>query len=349
MDILVGEKVILLPLFLKKMTEALALTQDSLCNKAEELLQKRLEKIYMKLCQKVKDIKIDEETKSNKDILFVYRTIDKIENDTGGRQISVLYRSESILKTLDRWPYVNENDMGYLMSILNATNLFLSPYNTGIESKTIARLLSIKIQAKSNAPKVLLIKDVFLQQLEDKNTRSIFFENYLSSRERIKEVFFCYEGMYAEFDGLETIENEILMLKETENLDVVLTNILSHLTMISEAFLKPKVDSLTQNDKIKQIEEEQEFTAFNENATKYINDEMFFKIAQSLSAQLLFSIIFDAWQIFFYVCQSKNISREDNIYKCLMHELILHSLHCHKEIHLNLCASFDKWREGASL
>lgn len=192
-----------------------------------------------------------------------------------------------------------------------------------------------------------MIKDVFLHRLEKEDTRSIFFNNYLTDRERVISAFFCYEGMYANFDSLEIVVNEILMLKEMDDLDAALKDILLHLTMISQATLLPMIDKMSKETKEKLVEEENressEYTLFHENATRYISDKIFLKCAQP-PPQLLFSIIDDAWLAFFNICRSKHISKEDSAYQDLSHELILHSLHNQEEIHVSLCTSFGNWQ-----
>ena len=184
MELSEGEKIYLLPLFLKKMSEALAFTQDSLCDEALHLLAVRLEDAHRKLSEKFETL-TPRETKCDRNIGVIFNTINKIEEDMGGKQITVLYRAESILKKLEKWPHANTEDLAHLQQIIKAKHLFSSPYNTGIELKTITRLLSVKNVATSNTPKVQLVKDVFLHRLEKEDTRSIFFNNYLTSSRNI--------------------------------------------------------------------------------------------------------------------------------------------------------------------
>lgn len=348
MELLEGKKIYLLPLFLKKMSEALGFTQDSLCDEALRLLAVRLEDIHRKLSEKFKTLTL-RESKCDRDIEAIFNTISKIEEDTGGKQITVLYRAESILKKLEKWPYVNAEDLTRLQQIIKAEPLFSSPYNTGIERKTITRLLSVKNTVASSEQKVQFVKDVFLHRLKKEDTRSIFFNNYLSDRERVINAFFCYEGMYANFDSLGIVVDEILMLKERDDLDAALNDILLHLTMIPQATLLPMTDRMTKEEKEKLVEEENqesfEYTMFHENAIRYISDKIFLKCEQP-SPQLLYSIIDDAWLAFFNICRSKHISKEDSAYQDLSHELILHSLHNQEEIHVSLCTSFGNWQRG---
>lgn len=346
MELSEGKKIYLLPLFLKKMSEALGFTQDSLCDEALRLLAVRLEDTHRKLSEKVKTL-TSKETKCDRNIEVIFNTINKVEMDTGGKQITVLYRAEAILKKLEKWPHVNTEDLAHLQQIIKAKHLFSSPYNTGIERKTITRLLSVKNTVASSAQKVQLVKDVFLHRLEKEDTRSIFFNNYLLNRERVISAFFCYEGMYANFDSLGIVVDEILMLKERDDLDAALKDILLHLTMISHATLLPMTDRMVKETKEKLMEEENqessEYTTFHENAIRYISDKIFLKCAQP-PPQLLYSIIDDAWLAFFNICRSKHISKEDSTYQDLFRELILHSLHNQEEIHVSLCTSFGNWR-----
>lgn len=346
MELSEDKKIYLLPLFLKKMSEALGFTQDSLCDEALRLLAVRLEDTHRKLSEKFKTL-TPRETKCDRNIEVIFNTINKVEEDTGGKQITVLYRAESILKKLEKWPHVNTEDLARLQQIIKAKHLFSSPYNTGIERKTITRLLSVKNTVASSALKVQLVKDVFLHRLEKEDTRSIFFNNYLTDRERVISAFFCYEGMYANFDSLEIVVDEILMLKEKDDLDAALKDILLHLTMISQATLLPMANRIAKEMKEKLVEEENqessEYTVFHENAIRYISDKIFLKCAQP-PPQLLYSIIDDAWLAFFNICRSKHISREDSTYQDLFRELILHSLHNQEEIHVSLCTSFGNWQ-----
>lgn len=351
MEISEGEKIYLLPLFLKKMSEALAFTQDSLCDEVLRLLAVRLEDAHKKLSEKIKALTLTSKKnkKCSQNIEVIFKTISKIEEDAGGRQINVLFHAESILKNLEKWPYANKEDLDCLQQIIKAKDLFSSPYGTGIESKTIARLLSVKNAVTSSAKKVQLVMDVFLHRLEKEDTRTIFFNNYLINRERVISAFFCYEGMYAVFESLDTVADEILMLKERDDLDAALNDILLHLDMISQATLRPMTDRMTKEEKEKLVEEENqelfEYTVFHENAIRYICDKTFLKCAQP-PPQLLYSIIDDAWLAFFNICRSKHISEEDSAYQDLAHELILHSLHNQEEIHVSLCTSFGNWQRG---
>lgn len=348
MELSEGAKIYLLPLFLKKMSEAFGFSQDNLCDEASQLLAVRLEDAHKKLSEKLL-ILTQRETKCDKDIEILFNTINKIKTDTGGRQINVLNRVESILKKLEKWPYVNATDLDRLQQIIGAKPLFSSPYYTGAERKTITRLLSVQNKVTSSDLKVQLVKDVFLHWLETENTRSIFFNNYLTDRERVISAFFCYEGMYANFDSLEIVVDEILMLKERDELDTALKDILSHLAMISQATLLPVIDRMTKEAKEKLMEEENqelsEHTMFHENAIRYISDKIFLKCAQP-PPPLLYSIIDDAWMAFFNICHSKHISKDDSAYQDLFHELILHSLHNQEEIHISLCTSFGNWQRG---
>lgn len=348
MELSEGEKIYLLPLFLKKMSEALGFTQDSLCDEALSLLAVRLEDTHRKLSEIIKTL-TSGETKCDRNIRVLFDTISKIEEDSGGKQITVLYRAESILKKLEKWPHVNTEDLVRLQSIIKAKPLFSSPYYTGIELKTITRLLSVKNAVNSSAQKVQFVKDVFLHRLEKEDTRSIFINNYLTDRERVISAFFCYEGMYADFESLEIVVDEILMLKERDDLDTALKDILLHLYMISQATLLPMTDRMPKEVKEKLVEEanqeSSEHTAFHENAIRYISDKIFLKFTQP-PPQLLYSIIDDAWLVFFNICRSKHISKEDSAYQDLSHELILHSLHNQEEIHASMCTSFGNWQKG---
>lgn len=343
-----GEKIYLLPLFLKKMSEAFGFTQNSLCNEASRLLEVRLEDAHRNLSEKFK-ILVPSAKKRDHNIEALFNTINKINEDTGGKQIAVLNRAERILEKLEKGPYVNAEDLDLLQQIIEAKHLFFSPYNTGIEYKTIARLLGVKNAAKSSEQKVQLIKNIFLDRLKKEDTRSIFFNNFLTDQERVISFFFCYEGMYAEFESLEIVVNEILMLKETDDLDAALNEILSHLTMISQATLMPMRDTMTKEDQEKLVEEENqelyEYSVFHENAIRYISDKIFFKYVLP-PTPLLYPIIDDAWSAFRNICDSKHVSKEDSVYQDLFHELILHSFHNQKEIHVSLCTSFGNWQRG---
>lgn len=349
MEFLEGEKIYLLPLFLKKMSEAFGFTQDSLCDEASRLLAVRLEDVHRKLSEKFNKILVQSTRKCDHDIELLFKTINKIDEDTGGRQIIVLNLAERILETLEKWPYVNVEDHDRLQQIIEAKHLFSSPYNTGIERKTITRLLSVKNPAKSSVQKVQFVKDIFLHKLKKENTRSIFFNNFLADRKRVISAFFCYEGMYAEFESLEIVVDGILMLKETDDLDAALNEILSHLTMISQATLLPMTDRMTKEEQERLVEEENqelyEHSVFHENAMRYISDKMFLKCAQP-PAQLLYSIIDNAWSAFRNICDSKHISKEDSVYQDLFHELLLHSLHNQEKMHVSLCTSFGNWQRG---
>lgn len=73
MEISEGEKIYLLPLFLKKMSEALAFTQDSLCDEVLRLLAVRLEDAHKKLSEKIKALTLtSKKTKNAVKILKLY-------------------------------------------------------------------------------------------------------------------------------------------------------------------------------------------------------------------------------------------------------------------------------------
>lgn len=77
MELSEGEKIYLLPLFLKKMSEALGFTQDSLCDEALWLLAVRLEDTHRKLSEKFKTL-TSRETKCDRNIGVIFNTINNL-------------------------------------------------------------------------------------------------------------------------------------------------------------------------------------------------------------------------------------------------------------------------------
>lgn len=368
MDIELGTTVYLQPLFLRQMMYALGLTQDQLVEEISNQLTFQLNSVREELKEVSKTTSLVEKIKPVPEIGIVYNMIGKIRNRSGGLQLSVLSNSRKIVASLKRYPYINEQNRKQLKEIIASQDLFNRPYHTGLDSRTVERLLNItaEVNTKNYSDKVHMVLDTYASFLSNSHNKKMFFDQRLTDSKRVLDVFFTIYGMHAKFDEINEVIEAILSLKDKTNIAEALKEICGDFSFYSQATLvspnENRLEDMTKQDeksgcKITGIDEFEGITTFHEDALAYIRSHIQFikrdtpyvkEVVFTENPQILYAVVDDALKVIKKICGWKKIDEKADDYTRLVHEILLHGLHSNKETHDFLCDCFSYWREGVS-
>lgn len=353
------KNVYLLPLFLKNMAFCLGFRTDTLSEEMEKRISTELEDVHKKISEEIKHIS-PKKMKDKEIIQGLYKQFEKVQSQNVGKQIKVLFLLRKLLSDLKHWNHLSNNDLKQLKKMLDAGDLFFGSYNTGVDSKTIERLLS---EGKKNPPvndkKIKLLFEVFVEQLKMQNIRDIFFNRYFSDLDRVRSAFFACRGGEVVFDNVDNLVNDIMELKRIP-FDSFLTKleyICKSLEFIQQAQVIPCAEQVV--EPIKEDEENAVYEAqqkdfyyadFHSMAMNFLKRDIALKIemGERDAVRDLYSIVEDAWCVFSRMCH-KDIAMGTKVKELPFQELVIHSLHNNQKFHLQLCSSFKNWKEGDAL
>ena len=352
-----GKNIYLLPLFLENMAFSLGNSDNILCDKMTTRISDELIEAHSKILSKLDHVSTKK--MSNKKIIRdLYEQHKKVASESGGRQITVLFLLRELLIDLEHWHFLSKSDLSLLRKIVELENLFSDEYPTGVESRTIGRLLSIDNKnLQVNDRKVQLLFEIFEEQLRDKTTRKIYFDRSFFDAAKVQSVFFTYMGKDVQFENRNIMISTILNLKNIPftNFLQELENICNRLNFIHQGkVLLPdkKVDGSIDKDKKEasfdtQLEESRLYVDFHTAAINFLRKEMSIKILKLDEMNVpndLFPIIDDAWYVFSKMCR-EDIAKGTSLKSLPFQEFVIHSLHNHEKYHLQLCNSFKKCQQ----
>lgn len=351
--------VYLLPLFLKNMSFSLKFTTNSLCDKLISHITEELEEVHSEIESELKSVtpkKMDNE----KIIQKLENQYKKVTSGKGGKQIEVLRLSRELLINLKHRKRLSISDIGRLKKIIDSDRLFFGSYDTGLELKTVERLLDVyKNKMNVNSIKMELLFEVFRENLNDQAKIELYLKLYCSDAAQVQSTFFTYMGKKATFVGEDSIIDAILNLRglSYEEFFQELKNICSYLNLICQAeLLKNFPDRQDDEDEKKavfdnQLIEDSYYTDFHTTAMNFLKMEMSLCISEldeRYALQALYSIVDDAWCVFSKMYH-KDIMKGTSLIDLPFQELVIHSLHNNERFHRQLCNSFKKWQQEDSL
>lgn len=192
------------------------------------------------------------------------------------------------------------------------------------------------------------------------NIRDTFFNRYFSDMDHVRTAFFaCREGEVV-FDNVDSLVNDIMELKKTpfDSFFSKLEYICKSLRFIQQAQVIPRTEPVI--EPIKEDEENAVYEAqlkkdscyadFHSMATNFLKQDIALKIKLDEKDEVrdLYSIVEDAWCVFSRICH-RDIAMGTSVKELPYQELVIHSLHNNQKFHLQLCSSFQNWKEEDAL
>lgn len=193
-----GVQVYLLPVFYKNMIKALNLKQTKLLAAALNVIRENFSSSRDRLREIEGRIKfVERETKSHaparNQIKKVLELSKKISTPDGVRQLTVLNEIETLIEILEKYPEVGCRSKESLHAIIEADDLFDSFYNSGMEDRTLNRMLSLtETPVTTIDRKTEIIIQTFVKELKDKKKQQFFFRECLSNDKSIESIFFFF-------------------------------------------------------------------------------------------------------------------------------------------------------------
>lgn len=291
----------------------------------------------------------------------------KISTPDGVRQLTVLNEVETLIEILEKYPEVGRRSKESLREIIKMDDLFDSFYNSGMEDRTFARMLSLREEPVTGIDrKTEIIIETFVKELKDKKRQQFFFQECLANDESIESIFFFYDKYRVKC--YDTVQKEHIIagltkLKSSDETEwySILYDIVRSLVIKPYGFLDDQFSvQMGANDHLEHIPthighdfketapnsevEGSDFMDFHVKATTYILSRMHLTTLVSqkeqISSQKLLTAVSDVWEILVKLHKENRINLQNELDTEFAHELILHSLHNQTAIHNNLRAAF---------
>ena len=341
-----GDTIYLLPLFIRTFLEGMSIAKNDFYEDVNRHLSDRLEEAFRQLLDISK--KISEGSRRELSVLTqLHKTV---IIGSGGRLVDVLEKIEKIVQALEKYPHLNNQDIKHLNEVLSSyENLISETNNTGLERRTLNRMLKCDSEPTVKPFGVKIVIEVLAGYLNNDNNRRYFISEVLTNIDSVKSHFFTYRGMAVDFHSIDYVSDKVLSLRDCSPAEYF-----SALSDVVDVISKHFRATLTESDPNANLRPKREVdywesdTEFNVAAMEFINERMCLnKIIKSDvkdNAQMYLQIIDSAHKLFLKEWKKRDKDeRTDVMYMALLQELVIHSLHCQERIHASLCQSFNQW------